>query len=344
MSEPCLEMIGLRQQFGATVAVADVSLSAFPGEILCLLGHSGCGKTTLLRAAAGLEQPDAGVVRLNGRDVVRPGLFVPPEQRGVGMMFQDYALFPHLSVLDNVRFGLTRLPAAKAHTVAMEALVRVGLAHYAHDYPHVLSGGQQQRVALARALAPHPEILLMDEPFSNLDQRMRERIRDETMALLREKGTTALVVTHDPAEAMLISDRVALMEMGHIVQIGTPGELYRRPATLFAARYFCDLNEVTGEIVDGRVETVLGTFSAEGLRDGRCVVCIRPQAVVLVGQGIAATVERNRFTGEADLLTFRPQGLDGVLEARLPPGTGPEPGSQAHLAIDPSGVMVFATN
>ena len=134
------------------------------------------------------------------------------------------------------------------------------------------------------------------------------------------------------------------MEMGHIVQIGTPGELYRRPATLFAARYFCDLNEVAGEIVDGRVETALGTFSADGLKDGRCVVCIRPQAVVLVGQGIAATVERNRFTGEADLLTFRPQGLEGVLEARLPPGTGPEPGSQAHLAIDPSGVMVFATN
>ncbi len=341
MGEACLEMIGVRQQFGATVAVADASLRADRGEVLCLLGHSGCGKTTLLRVAAGLEQPDAGIVRLNDRVVVGPGVFVPPERRGVGMMFQDYALFPHLSVLDNVRFGLTHLPHPKAHRVAMEALVRVGLAHYAHDYPHVLSGGQQQRIALARALAPHPEILLMDEPFSNLDQRMRERIREETMSVLREKGTTTLIVTHDPAEAMLLSDRVALMEQGHIVQVGTPGELYRHPKSLFAARYFCDLNEISAQIRGGAVATPVGTFAAEGLPDGRCMVCIRPQALSLVGLGLPAMVERCRFTGEADLVTFRPQGYDGVLEARMPPGTSPEAGAVAQLAIDPTGVLIF---
>ncbi|HEY8580483.1 MAG TPA: ABC transporter ATP-binding protein [Beijerinckiaceae bacterium] len=336
-----LELHHLRQAFGATLAVDDVSLTVAPGEIVCLLGHSGCGKTTLLRMVAGLERPSAGRIVLDGREIASPKRFTPPEQRGVGMMFQDYALFPHLTIRDNVLFGLTALPAAKARAIADEALARVGLARYADDYPHMLSGGEQQRVALARALAPHPAILLMDEPFSNLDQRMRERIREETTALLREKGATALLVTHDPVEAMLIADRIALMRAGRIVQVGRAEELYERPNSLFAARFFCDLNEIDAEARDGRVETPLGVFPAPATGDGACVVCVRPRGLRQSEDGAPAVVASRRFIGEADLVQVRVEGAPRLLQMRLPPGEGPRPGDALRVAADPSQTLVF---
>ncbi len=344
LSGASLELEGLRQTFGATLAVDDVSLRVEPGEIVCLLGHSGCGKTTLLRMVAGLERPSAGRVLLEGREVAGPTRFTPPEQRGVGMMFQDYALFPHLTILDNVMFGLARLPSAKANAIAQAALGRVGLARYAHDYPHMLSGGEQQRVALARALAPHPGILLMDEPFSNLDQRMRERIREETSSLLREKGATALVVTHDPAEAMLIADRIALMRAGRIVQAGSAQDLYERPNSLFAARFFCDFNEIEAVAQSGRVATPLGVFDVPaGVPDGAVTVCVRPQGVMLddAPDALCGTMVSRRFLGDYDVARVMTPGLDAPVQMRLPPRAGPLPGQPLGLRVDPAHALVF---
>lgn len=341
-----LDIRNVRQVFGSTLAVDDVSLAVHPGETVCLLGHSGCGKTTLLRIVAGLERPTAGSVALAGREVAGPAVFVPPEQRGVGMMFQDYALFPHLTIIENAMFGLSRMPASKARATAEAALARVGLAKYAGDYPHMLSGGEQQRVALARALAPQPGILLMDEPFSNLDQRMRERIREETMALLREKDATALVVTHDPVEAMMIADRIALMRAGRIVQTGAPEELYETPASLFAARFFCDLNEIEAVTQGGRIETPLGAFAAPGgMTDGPCVVCLRPASIApapLAGAAVQGEVIAHRFLGESDLVTVAVAGLAEPLVLKTAPRAGPAAGDRIGLSVDYGHALVFS--
>ncbi|MCC2095470.1 MAG: ABC transporter ATP-binding protein [Hyphomicrobiales bacterium] len=340
-----LEIGNVSQRFGATVALDEVSLTVEAGETVCLLGHSGCGKTTMLRVAAGIEKPDRGTVRLGGRLVTGRGVFVPPEARGIGLMFQDYALFPHLTIAGNVKFGLSALPASKANAIASEALERVGLARYGDDYPHMLSGGEQQRVALARALAPGPGILLMDEPFSNLDQRTRESIREETMMLLRQSSTTCVVVTHDPIEAMSIADRIVLMRKGVIVQTGTPEDIYCRPATLFAARYFCDLNEIPGEASANTVRTPIGVFTpANPVADGPCLVGIRPQAISLVIAGtenLEGTVLSRRFLGESDAVTIAVEGLANPLHAHLPTGYAPAPGEQSGIRIDPAGILAF---
>ena len=345
-----LDVQNVRQTFGATLAVDEVTLRVEPGEIVCLLGHSGCGKTSLLRMVAGLERPDSGRVLIDGREVVGPDRFTPPEQRGVGMMFQDYALFPHLTIFENVTFGLSKLPANKARIVAEAQLARVGLLRYAKDYPHMLSGGEQQRVALARAMAPHPGVLLMDEPFSNLDQRMRERIREETTALLRENGATAVVVTHDPEEAMQIADRIALMRAGKIVQMGAAEELYERPQSLFAARFFCDFNEIDANAHDGRIATPLGEFEApSGVADGPVTVCVRPHGISLEPVDASAppppltgVLKSRRYLGEDDLQHVVVQGLDASLRVRGAARFRPEVGESVSLRIDARQVLVFS--
>ena len=224
------------KSFGGIAAVSDVSFELKPGEIACLLGPSGCGKTTLLRIAAGIERPSRGRVLFDGSEMAGPNRFVPPEKRNIGLMFQDFALFPHLSIIENVAFGLRSLPRQEANRVALHALERVGLAAYAESYPHHLSGGEQQRVALARAVVPRPQVMLMDEPFSGLDQRLRDSVRSETLALLRETRASSLMVTHDPVEAMGLADKIFLMRQGRLIQSGTPEELYHRPADAVAAR------------------------------------------------------------------------------------------------------------
>ncbi len=331
------------QTYGAVDALQDVSLTVAPGEILCLLGASGCGKTTLLRLAAGVEAPTKGRILLDGVEVAGPHSFVPPEKRGVGLVFQDYALFPHMSVLENVMFGLRHLPQAQARDMAMRGLKRVDLDHYADSYPQMLSGGEQQRVALARALAPRPSVILMDEPFSNLDQRLRESIREETINLLREEGISAVVVTHDPEEAMHIADRIALMRKGHIVQTGMAEDLYFRPESLFAARFFCDLNEIDAVAKDGQVATPLGTFAAPDLADGPCIVCIRPQALLLDTErgGVSASIIARRFLGRVDRLRLEVPGLEQELHARLRDARAFHPGQGVRLAIDERDVLVF---
>jgi iron(III) transport system ATP-binding protein len=336
---------GVSQVYGSLRAVDGVSLAVGAGELVCLLGHSGCGKTTLLRIAAGVENPTEGHVFLDKREVTGPKLFLPPEQRGIGLMFQDYALFPHLSIIDNVKFGLRDLSARDAEIAAKRALSRVGLEHYAADYPHVLSGGEQQRVALARSIAPRPGVLLMDEPFSNLDRRMRDAIRDETVAILRETGATTIVVTHDPEEAMKIADRIVLMQAGRIVQEGAAEEIYRRPIDILAARFFCDFNEVEGVSRGGRVETPIGLFPAPDLPDGTsAIVCIRPQGVRLAGAGfcLPGRLLSRRFLGEVDLVQVAVQGLENPLQARVRGLLPAQPGEDVGVDIDPAEVLVFA--
>jgi len=332
------------RRYGDTMALDRVSLDIAPSEILCLLGPSGCGKSTLLRVAAGVERPSAGRILLDGQEVAGSSRFVPPEQRGIGLMFQDFALFPHLTIRDNVAFGLKSLSRREARAEAHAALERVGLAHYAAEYPHILSGGEQQRVALARAIAPRPSVLLMDEPFSGLDPRLREKMREETLAILHETRATSIVVTHDAEEAMRMGDRVALMRQGRIVQTGKALELYRAPKDILAARTFSDLNELAARIDRGSAVTPLGRFAANGLTDGAAaIVCVRQRGVRLLeaGQGVPGRVLDARFLGDVALVEVAVQGLDAPLFARVKEADVPPQGAEIGIGIDQGAVLVF---
>ncbi|MCA3574393.1 MAG: ABC transporter ATP-binding protein [Aestuariivirga sp.] len=339
-----LEFDGVSKRFGRTAAVADVSLMLKPGEIACLLGPSGCGKTTLLRIAAGIEKPDSGRLLFDGQEMAGPSRFVPPEKRNIGLMFQDFALFPHLSILENVAFGLKNLPPAEARTIARHALERVGLAHYAGNYPHHLSGGEQQRVALARALVPRPQVMLMDEPFSGLDQRLRESVRAETLTLLRETRASCLLVTHDPVEAMGLADRIFLMRQGHLIQSGTPEQLYRHPVDAAAARFFSDTNEVKGRVVAAAVETPLGSFPLPSKVGGPdALVLIRPQGIRRAepGAGTEGLVMETRFQGDDVKCTILFKGIEEPLTALIDARSAPQRGGPAWFRIDPEHVFVF---
>lgn len=347
-----------------------LSLAAKPGEIVCLLGPSGCGKTTLLRLAAGLEPLQAGRITLGGQTIAEPGRDVPPEERGVGFVFQDYALFPHLTVADNVAFGLRFTPRGQRKWRIMDALARVGLEAYASAWPHMLSGGQQQRVALARALAPRPAVLLLDEAFASLDARLREQVRDDTLHVLQEAGIATLIVTHDAEEAMFMADRIALMNEGRIEQLGTPSELYLGPATRFVATFLGEVNRLPARLRGGRAETPIGTIDlgnrlpAGGLpiEEGAPVeVLLRPEGLrvleapgpdgppaplagKLAGCGAVAEVEACRLLGATTLVHMAvPDGQGGLLHlhARLPPGIWLSRGEKVSVAMDAERAFVF---
>jgi len=231
VDDPVLDLSGVTKRYASETAVEDVSLSVREGELLTLLGPSGCGKTTTLRLMAGLERPSGGTIEVDDRRVAGPDAFVKPEERGIGLVFQEFALFPHLTVAENVGFGLADRPDEERAERVAEMLDLVGLADYADRPPSDLSGGQRQRVALARSLAPEPDVLLLDEPFSNLDVRLRVEMREEVHRILREAGVTAVSVTHDQEEALSISDRVAVMNDGRVEQVGSPEEVFHTPAT-----------------------------------------------------------------------------------------------------------------
>jgi iron(III) transport system ATP-binding protein len=340
-----LTLEDVSRRYGEVLALDGVSIDIPPSEVVCLLGPSGCGKSTLLRVAAGIERPSSGRILLDGQEVAGPDNFVPPEKRGIGLMFQDFALFPHLSLLDNVAFGLKSLTRSEAKREARAALERVGLAHYAGEYPHILSGGEQQRVALARAIAPRPSVLLMDEPFSGLDSRLREQMRKETLAILHETRATAIVVTHDAEEAMRMGDRVALMRQGRVVQTGKALDLYRAPKDILAARTFSELNELAARIEGGNAATPLGRFAANGVPDGAdAIVCVRQRGVRLrgAGQGVPGRVLDARFLGDVALVEVAVQGLDAPLFARIAESDVPPQGTEVGVVIEPGAVLVFA--
>ncbi|MCU0819108.1 MAG: ABC transporter ATP-binding protein [Beijerinckiaceae bacterium] len=341
-----LSFEGVGKSFGDIHAIEDVTFTAEAGEVIGLLGPSGCGKSTLLRLASGIEEPTRGRILLDGREISGPNAFVPPERRGVGLVFQDYALFPHLDVMGNAAFGLSNLDSRTALAAADNALRRVGLGHRLRAMPGDLSGGEQQRVALARAIVPRPRVLLMDEPFSNLDKRMRDTVREETVALLRETGATALIVTHDPEEAMRIADRIVLMRTGRVVQVGDARAIYHQPVDLEAARFFCDLNEVQGIVRNGGLTTPVGTFPANGLAEGCLgIAAIRPQSIRLRAPGfcLPGRVLERRFLGELELFDLAVQGLDAPLRMRARESVPFQPGADVGIEIDPREVLVFAT-
>ncbi|ELY99937.1 ABC transporter [Natrialba chahannaoensis JCM 10990] len=253
-----LELDGIGKCYGSETVITDLSLSVHDGEILTLLGPSGCGKTTTLRLIAGLEEPDAGHVQLQEATVAGNGQFVQPEERGVGVVFQEFALFPHMSARENIAFGLQEWQSDERDARVTELLEMVGLADHGDHYPNELSGGQQQRIALARSLAPEPEMLLLDEPFSNLDVDLRVEMREEVRRIIKEAGVTAISVTHDQEEALSISDRVAVMNDGQIEQIDTPERVFQQPKSRFVAGFLGHASFLSGEVHGDHVETALG--------------------------------------------------------------------------------------
>ena len=306
---------GLRCDFDGVEAVRDLTLEVPEGALFALLGPSGCGKTTALRLIAGFERPAAGTLELFGRTVAGAGRFTDPEHRGVGMVFQDYALFPHMDVAHNVAYGLARSPDRQDRVA--EALELTGLSAMGERSVHELSGGEQQRVALARALAPRPRLLLLDEPFSNLDPSLRARVRAEVRAIVKRAGTTAILVTHDQEEALSVADRVGLMWNGLIEQAGTPDEVYQHPATLHAAEFIGDANVLRRPVENGHVRSPFGEHPAPAGARAAAVV-LRPEDLQILPGGIPGTVVHREYYGHDQVLGIRL--ADGIeLRARVGP-------------------------
>ncbi len=324
-----LALVDVHKRFGAVEAVEGFSLEVAEGELLSLVGPSGCGKSTVLRLVAGLLPIDRGEIRVGGQVVAGPGAWRPPEQRSVGIVFQDYALFPHLTVRQNVAFGLHRRPRAQRAPRVDEVLSLVGLRGHVDRYPHELSGGEQQRVALARALAPSPAVLLLDEPFSNLDPTLRAQVRAETIAVLRQARATAVFVTHDQQEALAVGDRVAVMRSGRLEQVAPPEIVFHAPANRFVASFTGEVDFLPAERRNGQLVTELGTVALPSghLPPGDTAVMVRPHELALrPDAGGDAQVLAEEFQGAFVLCTVRLSSGRLVRSLQphtvgLPPGT-----------------------
>ncbi len=355
LQPPRLEIRNLRRTYAGRAVVDDVSLAIQPGQVTCLLGPSGCGKSTTLRMIAGVEMQDSGTIHVDGKLICDTIFRIPPEQREIGLMFQDFALFPHLSVADNVAFGLKGSKPEKRARVE-ELLARVDMLRFIDGFPHQLSGGEQQRVALARALAPRPRIMLMDEPFSGLDNRLRDGIRDETLSILKEEDTAVLLVTHEPDEAMRMADEIALMRDGRIVQQGAPYNVYTRPLDRASVAFFSDANVLRAEVSGALALTPFGRFLAPGVPDGTSVdIVFRPQHLRIdfdrAGKGPAPTptegtaaravVDRARFMGNESLVEFCMDYDGSILKATVPSVFLPQKGAVMWLTIRRDRCFVF---
>jgi putative spermidine/putrescine transport system ATP-binding protein len=343
-----VRMEGLSRHYGPVVALDRLDLTVHPGELVALLGPSGCGKTTTLRLLAGLEDTDSGRILVGGKEITH----VPANKRDMGMVFQAYSLFPHMTARQNVAFGLRlrRVSAAQRDKRALEMLDLVGLSAQADRYPHQVSGGQQQRIALARALAIEPQVLLLDEPLSALDAKVRAKLRDQIRRIQLEVGITTLFVTHDQEEALAIADRVGVMKDGRLEQLASPVEVYSRPATAFVAEFVGLTNRIPGEVRDGQV-TVRGCtlpLVEQGTPDGQVVALVRPEAVTLASQAVpesgplVGTVIAVTFLGATSRVTV--DLGDATIMAQLPTSeaTALPAGSRTALAIRPDPVLVSA--
>ena len=344
------------RRFDGRDVVKDVSLNIMPGQVTCLLGPSGCGKSTTLRLIAGVDQQDAGEIYMDGSLISGPSFHTPPEDRSIGFMFQDFALFPHLRVWENVAFPIHGNKRKKWQK-AEELLDKVGLLAMMDKYPHALSGGEQQRVALVRALALKPKIMLMDEPFSGLDNRLRDGIRDDTLNILKAEKTAVLLVTHEPEEAMRMADEVALMRDGEIVQKGAPYNVYNNPVDCETMAFFSDVNVIQSRVSGSLVDTAFGQFFAPGHADGTDVdIAFRPQHVRIdfdrngkgpnptASQGVAVcgNVIRSRFMGSDSLVEFRMDHDGSILKATVPYVFLPQPGRRLWLTAPRDRCFIFA--
>jgi len=353
-----LEVKNLYHRIDGIEVIKDLNLSVKSGQVTCLLGPSGCGKSTTLRIIAGVERQQKGTIFLDGDIVSSEGIHTPPDKRRVGLMFQDFALFPHLNVSENVGFGIDDTDKNKKERIN-DLLEKVGLEEFKEKFPHQLSGGEQQRVALARAIAPKPQLMLMDEPFSGLDLRLRDEIRDDTLGLLKEEGAAVLLVTHDPDEAMRMADEIALMRSGEIVQKGAPYNIYNTPVDKAAAAFFSDINVIRGISNNSLIQTPFGQFLTPGLENGQSVeVIIRPQHLKMDfdrnGKGPNATVQdgvpakaiviNSRFMGSQSLVEFQMEADSSYLKATVPAVFLPRKGTVLWLSMRRDRCFVFPSN
>lgn len=321
---------GVSVSYGAKPAIENFSIEIGEGSLVALVGPSGCGKTTALRAIAGFEQPVSGTITIRGDIVYGPGTMLAPEHRKVGMVFQEYALFPHISVEENVGYGVRG--SSRGSRVA-ETLELVGLSGYGSRFPHELSGGEQQRVALARALAPEPDVVLLDEPFSNLDAPQRERMRRELRKILKAARVTALFVTHDQAEALAIADEIAVMRDGRVLQSGVPDDVYEAPIDTWVARFLGDAVLLNGVARDGRIETVLGPVPTRSIDGSAVEVMIRPEWIMPTStdRGIGSVVDREFYGHDQRVEIELDEGT--VVEALVPTRSAVHVGDRVDIEL-----------
>ena len=335
-----LEFDNVGHRYGAHDVLRRVSLNANPGEITCLLGPSGSGKSTLLRLAAGLEPLQSGTIRLDGETLAGPDDEPPPEQRPIGLVFQDHVLFPHLTVRANIEFGLSELHTAERRRVAEGSMTSVGITALAERYPDTLSGGQQQRVALARALAPMPRAILLDEPFANVDATLRRALREDARRALRSTGGITILVTHDPEEALELADHIAILEDGRIVQAGTPTEIWHRPAHKTVAALFGHAQHVRGRLHDGIIATAFGDLPWQtDDPDGEVDVVVRPSDVTLHPAEHGARITDIRFLG--DRYTLFVEYEEQTLRASTVGRPGFDIGSFVTARFNKNGTFVY---
>ena len=341
---PRLRVSSISWTNGNNKILDDVSFSLYPGEVLCLLGDSGCGKTSLLRVLSGLDKQDVGEIYINEEPISSSVINIPPESRPISLIFQDYALFPHMTVYQNIAYGLKDLNKPQKKLKIDKVLMDLGLIQYSEKYPHELSGGEQQRVALARATAPEPVILLMDEPFSGLDRSLREYIREETISVLKNSESAVILVTHDPEEAMLMGDRIALMRDGKIIQIGSNDELIFQPVNDYTVSTFSNVDTYKTRVRSKKAQTPFGEFSVKNIDEGNEVkVLIRDQAfnLTLPSKTNCYIVKQIDFTGENTRIQLTPIDSEDIVKITVPGISSVKINDNIGLTVDERFVHIF---